>query len=202
MFFDVVLVVVCEVVCSKIVLVVGDVLFDVVMLDKGNCYIFCVCFLIYMLVVMLVEQVVCMLGWCWVMVVFNYEYGQSVVVSFKMLLKQVCLDVEFVSDQWLVMGKIKVDDVVWVICQLCLDVIFNVIFGEDLQKFVQVGNCQQLFVGVWVVLMSLVGVQSFDFSQSEVICDWVVVGYLWDQINIFEYQCFLEVYLKKFSECL
>ncbi len=200
MLSDVALAVAREAARSKTVLVVGDALSDAITLDKGNRYTFRVRPSTYMLAAMLAEQAARMPGRRWAMVAPNYEYGQSAVASFKMLLKQARPDVEFVSDQWPAMGKIKADDVVRAIRQSRPDAIFNATFGEDLQKFVQAGNRQQLFNGVRVVSMSSAGAQSLDPSQSEAIRDWVAVGYPWDQINTPEHQRFLEAYLKKFSE--
>jgi len=200
MLSDVALAVAREAARSKTVLVVGDALSDAVTLDKGNRYTFRVRPSTYMLAAMLAEQAARMPGRRWAMVAPNYEYGQSAVASFKMLLKQARPDVEFVSDQWPAMGKIKADDVARAIRQSRPDAIFNATFGEDLQKFVQAGNRQQLFAGVRVVSMSSAGAQSLDPSQSEAIRDWVAVGYPWDQINTPEHQRFLEAYLKKFSE--
>jgi branched-chain amino acid transport system substrate-binding protein len=200
MLSDVALAVAREAARSKTVLVVGDALSDAVTLDKGNRYTFRVRPSTYMLAAMLAEQAARMPGRRWAMVAPNYEYGQSAVASFKMLLKQARPDVEFVSDQWPAMGKIKADDVARGIRQSRPDAIFNATFGEDLQKFVQAGNRQQLFAGVRVVSMSSAGAQSLDPSQSEAIRDWVAVGYPWDQINTPEHQRFLEAYLKKFSE--
>ncbi|BEV14723.1 ABC transporter substrate-binding protein [Herbaspirillum sp. DW155] len=200
MLSDVALTVAREAARSKTVLVVGDALSDAITLDKGNRYTFRVRPSTYMLAAMLAEQAVRMPGRRWAMVAPNYEYGQSAVASFKMLLKQARPDVEFVNDQWPALGKIKADDVVRAIGQSRPDAIFNATFGEDLQKFVQAGNRQQLFNGVRVVSMTSPGPQSLDASQSEAIRDWLAVGYPWEQINTPEHQRFLEAYLKKFSE--
>lgn len=200
MLSDVALAVAREAARAKTVLVVGDALSDAVTLDKGNRYTFRVRPSTYMLAAMLAEQAARMPGRRWAMVAPNYEYGQSAVASFKMLLKQARPDVEFVSDQWPALGKIKADDVVRAIGQARPDAIFNATFGEDLQKFVQAGNRQQLFNGVRVVSMTSPGPQSLDASQSQAILDWLAVGYPWEQINMPEHQRFLEAYLKKFSE--
>lgn len=200
MLSDVALAVAREAARAKTVLVVGDALSDAVTLDKGNRYTFRVRPSTYMLAAMLAEQAARMPGRRWAMVAPNYEYGQSAVASFKMLLKQARPDVEFVSDQWPALGKIKADDVVRAIGQARPDAIFNATFGEDLQKFVQAGNRQQLFNGVRVVSMTSPGLQSLDASQSQAIRDWLAVGYPWEQINMPEHQRFLEAYLKKFSE--
>ncbi|KAF1035566.1 MAG: Aliphatic amidase expression-regulating protein [Herbaspirillum frisingense] len=185
---------------GKTVFVVGDALSDAITLDKGNRYTFRVRPSTYMQAAMLADQAARMPGRRWAVVAPNYEYGQSAVASFKMLLKQARPDVEFVADQWPALGKIKADDVARVLRQARPDGIFNATFGDDLQKFVQAGNRQQLFAGVRVVSMASAGAQSLDPAQSEAIRDWVAIGYPWDQIATPEHQRFLEAYLKKFSQ--
>ncbi|ALU88723.1 ABC-type branched-chain amino acid transport systems periplasmic component, protein [Herbaspirillum rubrisubalbicans M1] len=200
MLSDVALAVARQAARSKTVLVVGDALSDAITLDKGNRYTFRVRPSTYMQAAMLAEQAARMPGRRWAVVAPNYEYGQSAVASFKMLLKQARPDVEFVSDQWPALGKIKADDVVRAIRQSRPDGIFNATFGEDLQKLVQAGHRQQLFNGVRVVSMGAVGTQALDPSQSEAIRDWVSIGYPGEQINTPEHQRFLDAYMKKFSE--
>ena len=176
MLSDVALAVAREAGRSRTVLVVGDALSDAITLDKGNRYTFRVRPSTYMQAAMLAEQAARMPGRRWAVVAPNYEYGQSAVASFKLLLKQARPDVEFVSDQWPALGKIKADDVARAIRQSRPDGIFNATFGEDLQKFVQAGNRQQLFEGVRVVSMASAGAPSLDPSQSEAIRDWLAIG--------------------------
>lgn len=200
MLSDVALAVSREAARGRTVLVVGDALSDAITLDKGNRYTFRVRPSTYMQAAMLAEQAARLPGRRWAVVAPNYEYGQSAVASFKLLLKQARPDVEFVSDQWPALGKIKADDVARAIRQSRPDGIFNATFGEDLQKFVQAGNRQQLFEGVRVVSMASAGAPSLDPSQSEAIRDWLAIGYPWDQVSLPEHQRFLEAYLKRFSE--
>ncbi|OWY30190.1 ABC transporter substrate-binding protein [Herbaspirillum robiniae] len=200
MLSNVALAVAREAARGKTVFVVGDALSDAITLDKGNRYTFRVRPSTYMQAAMLAEQAARMPGRRWAVVAPNYEYGQSAVASFKLLLKQARPDVEFVSDQWPALGKIKADDVVRTMRQARPDGIFNATFGDDLQKFVQAGNRQQLFSGVRVVSMASAGAQSLDPAQSEAIRDWIAIGYPWDQIATPEHQRFLEAYLKKFSQ--
>nr|WP_141915022.1 ABC transporter substrate-binding protein [Herbaspirillum sp. SJZ102] len=200
MLSNVALAVAREAARSKTVLVVGDALSDAITLDKGNRYTFRVRPSTYMQAAMLAEQAARLPGRRWAVVAPNYEYGQSAVASFKLLLKQARPDVEFVNDQWPALGKIKADDVVRAIRQARPDAIFNATFGDDLQKFVQAGNRQQLFAGTRVVSMMSAGAQSLDPAQSEAIRDWIAIGYPWDQIATPEHQRFLEAYLKKFNQ--
>ncbi|WP_290977142.1 ABC transporter substrate-binding protein [Herbaspirillum sp.] len=200
MLSDVALAVSREAARSKTVFVVGDALSDAITLDKGNRYTFRVRPSTYMQAAMLAEQAARMPGRRWAVVAPNYEYGQSAVASFKLLLKQARPDVEFVSDQWPALGKIKADEVVRVMRQARPDAIFNATFGDDLQKFVQAGNRQQLFAGIRVVSMASAGAQSLDPAQSEAIRDWTAIGYPWEQIATPEHQRFLEAYLKKFGQ--
>lgn len=200
MLSNVALAVAREAVRGKTVFVVGDALSDAITLDKGNRYTFRVRPSTYMQAAMLAEQAARMPGRRWAVVAPNYEYGQSAVASFKLLLKQARPDVEFVNDQWPALGKIKADEVVRTIRQARPDAIFNATFGEDLQKFVQAGNRQQLFADIRVVSMASAGAQSLDPTQSEAIRDWVAIGYPWEQIATPQHQRFLEAYLKKFNQ--
>nr|WP_245200417.1 ABC transporter substrate-binding protein [Herbaspirillum sp. LeCh32-8] len=200
MLSNVALAVAREAARGKTVFVVGDALSDAITLDKGNRYTFRVRPSTYMQAAMLAEQAARMPGRRWAVVAPNYEYGQSAAASFKLLLKQARPDVEFIAEQWPALGKIKADEVVRVLRQARPDGIFNATFGDDLQKFVQAGNRQQLFAGASVVSMASAGAQSLDPAQSEAIRDWVAIGYPWDQITTPEHQQFLEAYLKKFSQ--
>lgn len=200
MLSNVALAVAREAARSKTVFVVGDALSDAITLDKGNRYTFRVRPSTYMQAAMLAEQAARMPGRRWAVVAPNYEYGQSAAASFKQILKQARPDVEFVAEQWPALGKIKGDEVARVLRQARPDGIFNATFGEDLQKFVQAGNRQQLFASARVVSMASAGGQSLDPAQSEAIRDWISIGYPWDQIATPEHQRFLEAYLKKFSQ--
>jgi len=185
---------------GKTVFVVGDALSDAITLDRGNRYTFRVRPSTYMLAAMLAEQAARLPGRRWAVVAPNYEYGQSAVSSFKLLLKQARPDVEFVADQWPALGKIKADDVVRALRQAKPDAIFNATFGHDLQQLVQAGNRQQLFAATRVYSMASADVQSLPLGEGDAIRDWVAVGYPWEQIATPEHQRFLEAYLKKFSQ--
>lgn len=86
-FFNIGLVFIDYVKQYKVFFLVVELLIDKIVWQNGNKYIYCLCFLIYMLVVFVVKEVVKLKKKCWVIVYFNYEYGQFVVVSFKILFK-------------------------------------------------------------------------------------------------------------------
>ncbi|MCA1325502.1 ABC transporter substrate-binding protein [Herbaspirillum sp. alder98] len=200
MLSNVALAVAREAARGKTVFVVGDALSDAITLDRGNRYTFRVRPSTYMQAAMLAEQAARLPGRRWAVVAPNYEYGQSAVSSFKLLLKQARPDVEFVADQWPALGKIKADDVVRALRQAKPDAIFNATFGHDLQQLVQAGNRQQLFATTRVYSMASADVQSLPLGEGEGIRDWIAVGYPWEQIATPEHQRFLEAYLKKFSQ--
>lgn len=185
---------------QKTVFVVGDALSDAITLDKGNRYTFRVRPSTYMQAAMLAEQAAKLPGRRWAVVAPNYEYGQSAVSSFKLLLKQARPDVEFVVDQWPALGKIKADDVVKALKQGRVDAIFNATFGEDLQKFVEAGNQQQLFNGVQVYSMAAAELLRPEAGQDSAIRNWVSIGYPGDQVLTPEHRRFLEAYQKRYNQ--
>lgn len=89
-----------------------------------------------------------------------------------------------------------------VLVDVKLDVIFNVFFVVDLGKFVCEGNMCGLFDQVEVVLLLIGEFEYFDLLKNEVLQNWIVIGYFWYVINIFEYKKFVDVYCKKFNDYL
>jgi branched-chain amino acid transport system substrate-binding protein len=86
--------------------VASEPLSDALVWDKGNRYTFRLRPSTYMQSAMLVEEAAKMPAKRWATVAPNYEYGQSAVASFKELLKARRPDVEFVAEQWPVLGKL------------------------------------------------------------------------------------------------
>lgn len=84
---------------TKTVFVVGDALTDAITLDKGNRYTFRLRPSTYMQAAMLAEQAARLPLRRWAIVAPNYEYGQSAVANFKLLLKERRPDVSFVAEQ-------------------------------------------------------------------------------------------------------
>lgn len=185
---------------QKKVLIVGDALSDAITLDKGNRYTFRLRPSTYMLAAMLAETAVKMPARRWAIVAPNYEYGQSAVASFKLLLKERRPDVEFVAEQWPAMGKLRAIPVVRELLKARPDAIFNATFGNDLQQFAEEGARQGLFAGSAVLSMSSSDTLGSLLAQYENARKWTVLGYPEDQLTTEEHQRFREAYFKRFGE--
>jgi len=185
---------------EKKLFVVGDALSDAITLDKGNRYTFRLRPSTYMQAAMLAEAAAKLPGRRWAIIAPNYEFGQSAVANFKLLLKERRPDIEFVAEQWPAMGKIKAVEAVRALRQARPDAIFNATFGADLQQFVEEGSRQGLFVGSTVFSMSAGEALGDMLGQYDAVRNWVVLGYPADQIVIPEHQRFRDAYLKRFNE--
>ncbi|WP_034297272.1 ABC transporter substrate-binding protein [Herbaspirillum sp. RV1423] len=185
---------------EKKLFVVGDALSDAITLDKGNRYTFRLRPSTYMQAAMLAEVAARLPGRRWAIVAPNYEYGQSAVSNFKLLLKERRPDVEFVAEQWPALGKMRAEAVVKVLRQARPDAIFNATFGGDLKEFAEEGSRQGLFAASTVFSMSAGEAIGDTLAQYEGAKNWVVLGYPAEQIATAEHQRFREAYLKRFSE--
>lgn len=185
---------------EKKLFLVGDALSDAITLDKGNRYTFRLRPSTYMQAAMLAEAAAKLPGRRWAVIAPNYEYGQSAVSNFKLLLKERRPDIEFVAEQWPAMGKLKAADAVRVLRQARPDAIFNVTFGADLQQFVEEGSRQGLFATSTVYSMSAGEALGDMLGQYEAVRNWVVLGYPPDQIATPEHQRFRDAYLKRYGE--
>ena len=184
----------------KRLFVVGDALSDAITLDKGNRYTFRVRPSTYMQAAMLAEAAARLPVRRWAIIAPNYEYGQSAVANFKLLLKERRPDVEFVAEQWPALGKIKADDAVRNLQQARPEAIFNATFGSDLLDFVEAGSRQGLFAGSKVLSMSAGETLGSLQEQYPAIGNWFVIGYPIDQITSAEHQRFRDAYVKRFNE--
>ena len=120
--------------------------------------------------------------------------------SFKELLKAKRPDVEFVAEQWPVLGKLEAGTTLQALMQANPDAIFNVTFGTDLAKLVREGNQRNVFPKTPVVSMLSGEPEYLDVLKDETPRGWIVTGYPWDQIDTREHASFAANYYKKFSE--
>lgn len=185
---------------EKKLFVVGDALSDAITLDKGNRYTFRLRPSTYMQAAMLAEVAAKLPGRRWAVIAPNYEYGQSAVSNFKLLLKERRPDIEFVAEQWPALGKLKAADAVRVLRQARPDAIFNATFGADLRQFVEEGSRQGLFANSAVLSMSAGEALGDMLGQYEAVRNWTVLGYPEEQVGFAEHQRFREAYLKRFNE--
>src|SRR5450830_1047932 len=187
-------------VAQKTLFVVGDALSDAITLDKGNRYTFRLRPSTYMQAAMLAEAAAKLPVRRWAIIAPNYEYGQSAVANFKLMLKEQRPDVEFVAEQWPALGKLNAADAVQVLRQARPQAIFNATFGADLQQFIEEGSRQGLFATSKVFSLSAGEALGNMQGKYEAVRNWVVLGYPDEQVSLPEHQRFREAYLKRFNE--
>lgn len=185
---------------EKKLFVAGDALSDALTLYKGNRYSFRLRPSTYMQAAMLAEIAAKLPGRRWAVIAPNYEFGQSAVANFKLLLKERRPDIRFVAEQWPALGKLKAAKAVQILHQARPDAIFNATFGTDLRQFVEEGSRQGLFATTRVLSMSAGEALGDMLEQYDAVRNWVVLGYPEQQINTPEHQHFRDAYLKRFHE--
>jgi len=185
---------------NKRLFVASEPLTDAIVWDKGNRYTFRLRPSTYMQASMLVEEAVKLPAKRWATIAPNYEYGQSAVASFRELLKARRPDVEFVAEQWPVLGKLDAGTTLQAVMQAKPDAIFNVTFGADLAKLVREGNQRNVFPKTPVVSLLSGEPEYLDVLKDETPKGWTVTGYPWDQIDTREHASFAANYYKKYNE--
>jgi branched-chain amino acid transport system substrate-binding protein len=185
---------------NKRLFLASEPLTDAIVWDKGNRYTFRLRPSTYMQSAMLVEEAAKMPAKRWATIAPNYEYGQSAVASFKELLKARRPDVEFVAEQWPVLGKLDAGSTLQTIMQAKPDAIFNVTFGADLAKLVREGNQRNVFPRTPVVSLLSGEPEYLDVLRDETPKGWTVTGYPWDQIDNRDHASFAANYYKKYNE--
>ncbi len=184
----------------KRLFVASEPLSDALVWDKGNRYTFRLRPSTYMQAAMLVEEAAKLPARRWATIAPNYEYGQSAVASFKEQLKAKRPDVEFVAEQWPVLGKLDAGTTLQAVTQAKPDAIFNVTFGADLAKLVREGNQRNVFPKIPVVSMLSGEPEYLDVLKDETPPGWIVTGYPWDQIDTKAHSSFASNYYKRYNE--
>ena len=185
---------------NKKLFVAAEASTDALTLDKGNRYTFRLAASTYMLAAMLAEEAIKLPARRWAIVAPNYEYGQSVVASFKLLLKAKRPDVVFVAEQWPALGKLKAEAVVRLLARARPEAIFNATSGVDLEKFVREGNLRGLFEKTSVVSTLAGAPESLDGLKDQILTDWIITGYPREQIDTPEHRKFMAAYTAKYNE--
>ena len=185
---------------NKVLFVAAEPLTDAMVWEKGNRYTFRLRPSTYMQAAMLVEEAARLPAKRWAIVAPNYEYGQSAVASFKVLLKARRPDVEFVAEQWPALGKLEAAATVQALVAARPEAIFNVTFGADLPRLVREGNLRGLFPRVPVVSLLSGEPEYLDVLKDETPKGWIVTGYPWDQIATPEHAKFFNAYFKRYSD--
>ena len=185
---------------NKRLYVASEPLTDALVWDKGNRYTFRLRPSTYMQSAMLVEEAAKMPAKRWATIAPNYEYGQSAVATFKAQLKARRPDVEFVAEQWPVLGKLDAGSTLQAVMQSKPDAIMNVTFGADLAKLVREGNQRNVFPRTPVVSLLSGEPEYLDVLKDETPVGWIVTGYPWDQIDSKAHAAFAAEYFQKFHE--
>jgi len=185
---------------NKRVFVASEPLTDAMVWDKGNRYTFRLRPSTYMQAAMLVEEAAKLPAKRWATIAPNYEYGQSAVATFKEQLKARRPDVEFVAEQWPVLGKLDAGSTLQAVTAAKPDAIFNVSFGADLAKLVREGNQRNVFPRIPVVSLLSGEPEYLDVLKDETPPGWIVTGYPWDQLDNREHAAFASDYYKRYGE--
>jgi branched-chain amino acid transport system substrate-binding protein len=178
----------------------GEPLTDALVWQNGHRYGYRLRPSTYMQAAMLVEDAVKLKAKRWVTVAPNYEYGQSAVKWFKLLLSARQPGVEFVGEQWPALGKIDAGATVAALAQAKPDAILNVTFGPDLTNFVRQGNTRGLFEGRGVVSVLTGEPEYLDALGEETPEGWIVTGYPVDSVTDPSNKAFIDAYKAKFGE--
>ena len=185
---------------KKKLYVAGEPLTDALVWDKGNHYTFRLRPSTYMQAAMLVEDAAKLKAKRWVSVAPNYEYGQSAVKWFKLLLARKQPGVEFVAEQWPALGKVDAGATVAALAEHKPDAIYNVTFGPDLTNFVRQGNTRGLFEGRAVVSVLTGEPEYLDPLGDETPDGWIVTGYPVNSLTDPANKAFIEAYKAKYTE--
>ena len=173
---------------------------DKMVWSNGNAYTFRLRPSTYMQVSMLVEEAVKLKKKRWAIVYPNYEYGQSSVATFKAKMKAAQPDIEFVTEQATVQGKVDAGSVVQALADAKPDAIFNVLFATDLTKFVREGNTRGLFKDRPVVSVLSGEPEYLDALKNETPDGWIVTGYPVHTLKTPEHKAFFDAYKAKYKD--
>jgi branched-chain amino acid transport system substrate-binding protein len=178
----------------------SEPLSDALVWEKGHRYTYRLRPSTYMQAAMLIDDAAKLKAKRWVAVSPNYEYGQSVVKWFKILLAARRPDVVFVAEQWPALGKIDAGATVAALAQARPEAILNATFGPDLTNFVRAGNTRGLFEGVSVVSVLTGEPEYLDPLGDETPEGWIVTGYPVDSVADAANRRFIDAYRARFNE--
>ncbi|MNS87738.1 Leucine-, isoleucine-, valine-, threonine-, and alanine-binding protein precursor [compost metagenome] len=173
---------------------------DKMVWSNGNAYTFRLRPSTYMQVSMLVEEALKLKKKRWALVYPNYEYGQSSVATFKAKMKAAQPDIEFVTEQATVQGKVEAGSVVQALADAKPDAIFNVLFATDLTKFVREGNTRGLFKDRPVVSVLSGEPEYLDALKGETPDGWIVTGYPVHTLKTPEHKAFYDAYQARYKD--
>ncbi len=136
----------------------------------------------------------------WALVMPQMAYGELAAKIFKQALQAKRPDVEFVSEQWVPVGKINTGSLALALTQQKPDAICSGLFGSDATAFVREGRRRNLFQGKEVIGMEMGEKEQLDLFGGEIPEGWIVTGYPAEQITAPEHRAFVARFRKKFGE--
>lgn len=184
---------------NKKLFIGGEPLTDAMVWQQGHRYCYRLRPSTYMQVAMLVDDAVKLGAKRWVTVSPNYEYGQSLVKWFKILLAAKQPGVEFVGEQWPALGRIDAGATAAALAQAQPDAIFNGTFGPDLTNFVRQGNTRGLFEKRGVVSVLTGEPEYLEPLGDETPEGWIVTGYPVESVTDPANRAFIDAYRAKFG---
>jgi branched-chain amino acid transport system substrate-binding protein len=184
----------------KRLFVASEPLTDALVWEQGHRYCYRLRPSTYMQVAMLVDDAVKLNAKRWVTVSPNYEYGQSLVKWFKLLMAARQPGIEFVAEQWPALGRIDAGATVAALAQARPDAIFNGTFGPDLTNFVRQGNTRGLFEKRGVVSVLTGEPEYLEPLGDETPEGWIVTGWPVESVTDAANKSFIDAYRAKFNE--
>ena len=180
--------------------VASEPLTDTLVWEQGHRYCYRLRPGTYMQVAMMVDDAVKFGAKRWVTVSPNYEYGQSLVKWFKLLMQARQPGIEFVAEQWPALGRIDAGATVAALAQARPDAIFNGTFGPDLTNFVRQGNTRGLFEKRGVVSVLTGEPEYLEPLGDETPEGWIVTGWPVESVTDASNKGFIDAYRAKFGE--
>jgi branched-chain amino acid transport system substrate-binding protein len=177
----------------------SEPLTDAMVWEQGHRYCYRLRPSTYMQVAMLVDDAAKLGAKRWVTVSPNYEYGQSLVKWFKLLMQQRQPGVEFAAEQWPALGRIDAGATAAALAQAQPDAIFNGTFGPDLTNFVRQGNTRGLFEKRGVVSVLTGEPEYLEPLGDETPEGWIVTGWPVDSVTDAANKSFIDAYRAAFS---
>jgi len=184
----------------KRLFVASEPLTDALVWEQGHRYCYRLRPSTYMQVAMLVDDAVKLGARRWVTVSPNYEYGQSLVKWFKLLMTQRQPGIEFVAEQWPALGRIDAGATVAALAASRPDAIFNGTFGPDLTAFVRQGNTRGLFEKRGVVSVLTGEPEYLEPLGDETPEGWLVTGWPVEAVTDATSRAFIDAYTTRFAK--
>lgn len=188
---------------SKTVFVAAAPLTDALVWERGNRYTFRIRPSTSMQAAALVEEALRLPGRSWYVIAPNYEYGQSLVATFKSLLKARRPEVVFVGEQWPAMARLDAAGAAAIVRaagEARPDVIFNALFGADLVQLLREGRRQGLFPRVPVVSALTGEPEYLDIIKDDLVPGWIASGYPAPGPDTPAHQAFVAAYQQRWGD--